>query len=897
MRVRTKINILVGIGLFCSIALYVWQMARADYLRMMEGYARAAEQVEYAFRSQQDATEMRMLQIASFVANDPKAQQLFLLGKKAIELEGGGTGGELSQQVRQSLYQHLKQGHKVLEESFAFRQLHFHFSPGSLSFLRVHKPEKFGDYLGDLRFIVAEANKRQQATMGFETGRAFSGLRGVTPVYADDGVTHEKVHVGSLEAGSAFDTLLKIFKENHPWLDAAVLLHKDHLKSRVWPDFLVQMRKREPFIDDYMIEASTSKALPKLLNLKGFSKALEDKGLFYAESQGRHYCLSSLALRDFQGEKDPSLADAGRIVLWRDISSQMKAFYQDVRTLILQAVFLFLAIGLILYFAVRLATKQMQTELESSKKLETVSEKAVEIASALNSDDEGQAHLRLHKSLQEQLEELISMTEAEVGIFWGVENATGEYPMTALAGTLSTSQDDVDALSAVCSRLIEDGLFPCRLGDNPIARGMKEGLVLNLKKVEWPELFNALSVSPRVIENMLLVPVETRSRKLGTLLLVNRSGGFGESEELIATAYASAAALILHTDLREVARRVAEESSKLKTDFLSTMSHELRTPLNAIMGLGKALEESSLDPRQRDYLTKINASSKSLLNMIEEIMIIAQLDAQGNESAEAEFFSLASLLKSVKNMFIVAAANKGVQIEVDCADAIPGRLEGHPRYIELILRQLLGNAIKFSSHGEVVVAAELVNRSGDQVSLRLSVSDEGIGIAQDMKGQIFQPFYQGDGSRTRNVGGTGLGLTIASKICRSMNSEIELESELGKGSTFSFQLDMNAAEHPVTARREDVSRDETTIPEYEESEVGSIHELTAMITDLAEPLKKLQPKPSREIMARIDGKRWPDEIEVELNKLQGFIVRYRFADAQSLLEDISLLIKEKFGES
>ncbi|MFK5926930.1 MAG: hypothetical protein QM483_09895, partial [Desulfuromusa sp.] len=162
MNVRLKIFLLLSLVLLGSIMLYVWVYSRMDHQRLMDEFKATANRVEIVFKNEQNATEMGMLQVATVIAHDQKVQQLFLLGKKAVELEGGGAGGELAAQVRQSLFEHVQQSQDVLAKQFGFRQLQFHFGPGSLSFLRVHRPEKFGDRMDKVRYTIVAANAEQK---------------------------------------------------------------------------------------------------------------------------------------------------------------------------------------------------------------------------------------------------------------------------------------------------------------------------------------------------------------------------------------------------------------------------------------------------------------------------------------------------------------------------------------------------------------------------------------------------------------------------------------------------------------------------------------------------------------------------------------------------------------
>ncbi len=709
MKIRTKTYLLLSTILFFSIMLYVGIYIQIDHRRMMTSFETASAQEKHAFTAEQDSTEMRMLQIASFVANNPKVQQLFLLGKNAIELEGGGAGGELSAQVRASLYELVQRSQKVLAEQFGFRQLQFLFGPGAISFLRVHRPEKFGDQMGQVRATIVTANAKQENTMGFETGRSAPGLRGVVPVYAVDSVTRKKVHVGALEAGTSFSTMLSLFHKNSPWLNMSVLLNQEYLQANLSPSIFEKIAKERPFIKDCYIEGTSSSKIEDFLSRNDFSKFLTDPGHRLLRDGKTHYSVTSFPLRDFQGETDPNQPDAGRVILWKDVSDDIAGYYNDVRNLITYGALLFLLIELLVFYGLKFMTRGLQIELESTRELEVASENA---------------------------------------------------------------------------------------------------------------------------------------------------------------------------------RLIAEESSRLKTDFLSNISHELRTPMNAIMGLGQLLGDSSLDNRQQGLIDKINLSSKHLLSQINEILLIAKIDGQAKETLPHENFNLPQLINLIINKFSAKAKDQGVNLIVDFPENLPQQVAGYPAQLEQILNQLLGNAIKFGHGGDVTLSLTLLDRHDDTATLEFAVIDQGIGISAEQQTLIFQPFQQVDGSKTRRYGGTGLGLTIARKVCRQLGEKMTVESTLGQGSRFTFQLKFKTLTEDSNSTTVAILDSGSGPVKTENISLGrgTFAEIEQLLQQLEDPLEKMQPRPCQAIANKLKDRRWPANCCADIGELVNLIGQYRFVEAQQIVD-------------
>lgn len=241
----------------------------------------------------------------------------------------------------------------------------------------------------------------------------------------------------------------------------------------------------------------------------------------------------------------------------------------------------------------------------------------------------------------------------------------------------------------------------------------------------------------------------------------------------------------------ELERRVeerthaAEEASQAKSQFLANMSHEIRTPMNAIMGLTHLVGQSELTDSQRNYVSKIEGASATLLRIINDILDFSKIEA-GKLEIENIKFNLDKVLENVSNLYTTSATNKGIDINFDTGEAVPEVLSGDPLRLEQVLSNLTTNAIKFTNQGEVNVSVRVLEETESKVKLLFKVIDTGIGLTQDQIGSLFTAFTQADGSMTRKYGGTGLGLTISKQLVELMKGEIGVESVYGKGSTFQF---------------------------------------------------------------------------------------------------------------
>jgi PAS domain S-box-containing protein len=231
------------------------------------------------------------------------------------------------------------------------------------------------------------------------------------------------------------------------------------------------------------------------------------------------------------------------------------------------------------------------------------------------------------------------------------------------------------------------------------------------------------------------------------------------------------------------AKEAAEAANRAKSTFLANMSHEIRTPMNAIIGMTHLLQRDIADPRAQERLGKIGNSARHLLNVINDILDLSKIEA-GRLTIEASEFSPREVVTQIVTMLEQSAQDKGLSLSYSVSPAVPDCLAGDPVRLGQILLNFVGNAVKFSLRGEIVVRVSIDADEGDFVRLRMEVEDQGIGISAEQQERLFTAFVQADGSTTRKFGGTGLGLVINRHLARLMGGDVGLESRPGEGSRF-----------------------------------------------------------------------------------------------------------------
>lgn len=363
-----------------------------------------------------------------------------------------------------------------------------------------------------------------------------------------------------------------------------------------------------------------------------------------------------------------------------------------------------------------------------------------------------------------------------------------------IVSNIDFENDNYTVVNAFSDEItIEEGT-EFKLGETYCSEVIKRGETLTIERLDDSDLCDHPAHKEFKMGSYISAPIEVGAQLYGTLNFSSATpykGRFTENDKSLLNLMASWIGAEIEANQSKIAlidaKEAAEDGARAKSDFLATMSHEIRTPMNGVIGMTSLLLQTNLSAEQLDYVNTIRLSGDALLSVINDILDFSKIEA-GNMSLEEFPFEIAQCVEEAIELVSSKVAEKNIDLLYFIDPEVPDIVSGDITRLRQVLINLIGNAIKFTSDGEIVVRVELQEKEGDNAKIYFSVRDTGIGITEEQRKKLFTAFTQADSSTTRKYGGTGLGLAICKKLVNLMDGEIWVDSQVDQGSNFQFAI-------------------------------------------------------------------------------------------------------------
>lgn len=828
--------ILISIILLCFNLLFVFINSRTAYREMLLDLNREGDNIHAAYTAAMNTSATDMQQLALTLAEQERIQQLFLQGKQAVEEEGGGAGGPRAEAIRNELLATLRGGQTQISSFYDFHQLHFYLAPNSTSFLRAHAPELFGDVIQGNRTAVDDANTLLIPTMGFETGPMFSGIRGVTPVFAMDQSSGQRVHVGVLEAGTSFAQLLTNLSLTFN-ADCAVFLQQDHLESIMWPRALGQMLAKHPPSNNLVLE-NTTDIDGAYMAVRHVQPGDRSQNILLTGNDPP-LALNVYPIFDYHGQAYGG-APAGKLLVWRDITERLDAYKHTLKTNLLYGLAGFLLLESLVFVIFVLGNRRLREiverktgDLQQSEAryraifanntavmllVDPDSGLVVESNDAarefygyteeefqqlyiwdINELPDGEVRQAMRKTIQYGNQVHIFPHRLKNGEQRQVHVDSGPLRFNGRVLLFSIIHDITTELDALRARQLAEEQYCVLFETAPVGiyRSTPAGRYLQVndalaRMYGYPHAAAMLGEELDIRDQLYAQPEEfdrlrEQLRADGLVrdyeaLIRRRDGEYIWTSRDAHVIRGNNGQIILYEGfVRDISTQ--KNFDEFREQVERTLRHNLKSPLIALINLPELLMENPhLDASEMDMLRLIQNSGRNMLNMIDNTLLLARVE-QGTANLQFQLVNLLAVLELVSKELTEILETKDLDLEILVDGRPPDSpvlLNGEPSLIYSMLSNLMKNAAEASPMDATLqVLIDLKPR------LVLTVANMGR-VPREIEDRFFGKFVSHGKSY-----GTGLGAYSAKLVARAHKASISMRTDDVSGTrvTVSFPVE------------------------------------------------------------------------------------------------------------